>query len=203
MANREKTENTPLVAGDSFKRIGLTLKQARRSQALSIKEVSQHLRISAEYLTLLEAGAFHELPAPAYVNGFLRSYGHYVGLVPDTLVARYTALIDGKDVKPSYQVPMGTRPPQRSAPAVASLLMLFAGLAYGGWFWLKTDNQSEKVPVETAAKINTLLPNQENVAIGVTTLDTSAMIEPALDNLTDPAAKLAPDPAKSPSIHEP
>ena len=35
---------------------------------------------------------------------------------------------------------MTTRPPQRSAPAVASMLVLFGLMAYGGWFWLKTND---------------------------------------------------------------
>ena len=140
MKLRHEIENQPLVAGDGFKQIGSTLKDARLSQGSSIKDISERLRISVDFLTKLEAGLFNELPAPAYVVGFLRSYGRCVGLAPDPLVARYMAVTQGEGSKPSYKTPMSTRPPQRSAPAVASMLVLFALMAYGGWFWLKTND---------------------------------------------------------------
>ena len=81
----------PAVADDSFEQIGSTLEEARRAQGLKISDVSQQLRISVEYLSKLELGAFDELPAPAYVTGFLRSYGQFVALDPAALVVRYTA----------------------------------------------------------------------------------------------------------------
>ena len=59
------------------------------------------MRISVDFLTKLEAGSFNELPAPAYVVGFLRSYGRCVGLAPDPLVARYMAVTKGEGSKPS------------------------------------------------------------------------------------------------------
>ena len=116
MKLRHEIEKQPLVAGDGFKQIGSTLKDARLSQGLSIKDISEQLRISVDFLTKLEAGSFNELPAPAYVVGFLRSYGRCVGLAPDPLVARYMAVTqDEGSAKPSYKTPMSTRPPQRSA----------------------------------------------------------------------------------------
>ena len=141
MKRKNGIEKTLLGADDSFKQIGLTLKCARRLHGHSIKEVSEQLRISVDYLSKLEAGAFQDLPAPAYVNGFLRSYGKHLDLVPDSLVARYAALATANDTKPCHRMPMTTRPPQRSAPAVASMLVVFAAVAYGGWFWINGDTE--------------------------------------------------------------
>ena len=92
MVHVQVNDTQPLVAGDSFEQIGSTLREARQAQGLKINDVSQHLRISVDYLSKLESGAFGELPAPAYVRGFLRSYGQFVALDPATLVVRYTAL---------------------------------------------------------------------------------------------------------------
>ncbi len=39
-----------LFANDSFEQIGSTLEEARRAQGLKISDVSQHLRISVDYL---------------------------------------------------------------------------------------------------------------------------------------------------------
>ena len=138
MTPTQEIENNPLVTGDGFKQIGSTLKDARVSQGLSMGDISEKLRISVDFLTKLETGAFNDLPAPVYVLGYLRSYAHCVGLNPDPLVARYRAVTEGKGSQPSYKTPMSTRPPQRSAPAVASMLVLCGLMAYGGWFWLKT-----------------------------------------------------------------
>jgi cytoskeleton protein RodZ len=197
---RQKIKTTPLDAGEGFKQIGLTLKSARRSQKLSVRDVSEKLRISVDYLTKLESGAFDELPAPAYVTGFLRSYGRCVGLAPDTLVTRYMTLAAGNDSKPNYQTPMNTRPPQRSAPAVASILVLCAGLAYGGWFSLKTDKLSVIDTAETVAKTAMRLPNQESISIDVVSPDLPATFDLAGNDLADNEEKAAATPTKETTV---
>lgn len=178
----QKIENNPLVASDEFKQIGLTLKSARVSGGLSVRDISEKLRISVDFLTKLEAGTFNELPAPAYVIGFLRSYGRCVGIDPDPLVARYMAVTEGKGSQPSYKTPMSTRPPQRSAPAVASMLVLFALVAYGGWFWLKANGVPGVVTGETKPK-TALLSNSSNY--GSPTIDVASLNEPANLDLAD------------------
>jgi cytoskeleton protein RodZ len=147
----------PVVAGDSFEQIGSTLKQARRAQGLKISDVSQQLRISVDYLSKLEMGAFDQLPAPAYVTGFLRSYGQCVALDPATLVERYNDLTTKAATMPTYKIPVGSRPPQRSAPAIASMLVVCAGIAYGGWYWVNggdVNDQMAMVPSEIAETLS-------------------------------------------------
>ena len=147
----------PVVADDSFEQIGSTLKQARRAQGLKISDVSQQLRISVDYLSKLEMGAFDQLPAPAYVTGFLRSYSQCVALDPTTLVARYNDLTTKAATMPTYKIPMGARPPQRSAPAIASMLVVCAGIAYGGWYWVNggdVNDQMAMVPSEIAETLS-------------------------------------------------
>ena len=149
------TENEPMVANDSFEQIGSTLKSARRGQGVKILDVSQQLRISGDYLSHLESGAFDQLPAPAYVKGFLRSYGQFLGLDPVSLVARYAAIASEETVVPEYKMPMGARPPQRSAPAIVSMLLVFAGIGYGGWYWLNGPDQADQgtmAPAEIASR---------------------------------------------------
>ena len=146
-----------VVADDSFEQIGSTLKQARRAQGLKISDVSQQLRISVDYLSKLEMGAFDQLPAPAYVTGFLRSYGQCVALDPTTLVARYNDLTTKAATMPTYKIPVGARPPQRSAPAIASMLVVCAGIAYGGWYWVNggdVNDQMAMVPSEIAETLS-------------------------------------------------
>ena len=150
----QDNDTQPLATSDSFEQIGSALQDARRARGLKISDVSQTLRISVDYLAKLEEGAFDELPAPAYVRGFLRSYGQFVELEPATLVGRYTALMADVAVMQTYNMPLGARPPQRSAPAIASMLVVCAGIAYGGWYWINggdVNDRSAMAPTEIVA----------------------------------------------------
>ena len=123
------------MTADSYKRIGTQLKTARREHGLRLLDVARELRISGDYLKLLETGEFNQLPAPAYVSGFLRSYGKFVGLDGAKLASRFYALQGHESSKMDYQLPVTAAPPQRSSPAVASLCVVLAIGVYGGWYW--------------------------------------------------------------------
>ena len=60
--------------------IGATLKDARRRLGMDIKEAEDRTKIRTRYLRALEAEEWEILPAPAYVRGFLRTYGQLLGL---------------------------------------------------------------------------------------------------------------------------
>lgn len=121
---------------DSFKRIGGQLQAARKDRGLRKSDVARELRISAEYLRWLESGDFDQLPAPAYVSGFLRSYGKFLGLDGANLADRFYAIQGDAASKIDYTLPVTAGPPQRSAPAVASLFVVLALISYGGWYWI-------------------------------------------------------------------
>ena len=69
--------------------IGERLRTTREARGLSLDEVEASIRIRRRYLDALEAEAFHEIPGPAYVKGFLRTYAVYLGLPAEELVALY------------------------------------------------------------------------------------------------------------------
>ena len=121
---------------DSFKRIGKQLQAARKERALRLADVARELRISADYLKLLELGDFDQLPAPTYVSGFLRSYGKFLGMDGADLAGRFYAIKGDASAKMDYKLPVTAGPPQRSAPAVASLFVVLALVGYGGWYWI-------------------------------------------------------------------
>ena len=121
---------------DSFKRIGKQLQAARKERALRLADVARELRISADYLKLLELGDFDQLPAPTYVSGFLRSYGKFLGLDGADLAGRFFSIKGVASAKMDYKMPVTAGPPQRSAPAVASLFVVLALVGYGGWYWI-------------------------------------------------------------------
>ena len=119
---------------DSFEAIGAVLSGARIAQGMQIAEVAQLLRISKHYLKDLEAGAFDQLPGPTYVSGYLRSYARVVGLDAVALTNRYRELLDGESAAIHYKFPVDSQHPQRSGAMVASIIVMFAIVGYGGWY---------------------------------------------------------------------
>ena len=155
---------------DSFKRIGKQLQEARKERGLRTADVARELRISADYLRWLESGDFDQLPAPTYVSGFLRSYGKFLGLDGADLAGRFYAIAGDASSIVDYTLPVTAGPPQRSAPAVASLFVVLALVGYGGWYWISgptTPNataESELAVVEIDSKQPGLM---EKNAIGL------------------------------------
>ena len=136
MTDKHSTEfDENQMTADSYERIGTQLKTARREHGFRLSDVARELRISGDYLKLLESGEFDQLPAPTYVSGFLRSYCKFVGLDGAELASRFYALQGHASSKMDYKLPATAAPPQRSAPAVASLCVVLAIGVYGGWYW--------------------------------------------------------------------
>lgn len=69
--------------------IGATLKDARRRIGMDVKEAEERTKIRARYLRALEAEDWEVLPAPAYVRGFLRTYGALLGLDGERLADEF------------------------------------------------------------------------------------------------------------------
>jgi cytoskeletal protein RodZ len=58
---------------------------------MGLAEVSRVTRIPVATLEAIEQDHFDDLPGEVFVRGFLKSYAQTLGLVPDEIVARYTA----------------------------------------------------------------------------------------------------------------
>ena len=189
---------------DSFKRIGNQLQAARKERALRLADVARELRISADYLKLLESGDFDQLPAPTYVSGFLRSYGKLLGLDGSDLASRFYAIKGVASAKMDYKLPVTAGPPQRSAPAVASLFVVLALIGYGGWYWISgptTPNataESELAVVEIDNKQLGLMEKnairQESETVSQTTPGTTLgdLDAPVIIAKDDVAQKISP-----------
>jgi cytoskeletal protein RodZ len=71
--------------------IGDFLKRQRETRRMSLPEVSRVTRIPLATLESIESDRYDELPGEVFVRGFLRSYAKAVGVIPDEVLARYTA----------------------------------------------------------------------------------------------------------------
>ena len=190
---------------DSYMRIGMQLKTARRDHGFRLTDVARELRISGDYLKLLEAGEFDQLPAPTYVSGFLRSYGKFVGLDGAELASRFYALQDHASSKMDYKLPATAAPPQRSAPAVASLCVVLAIGVYGGWYWfsgpktLDATVESELAAVELdSSRPGMMEKNATNEAFESNSATTAGMQPDEGETGLAPSIDAAPDAADRP-----
>ena len=71
--------------------VGAALRRQREIKRMGLAEVSRVTRIPVTTLEAIEQDHFDDLPGEVFVRGFLKSYAQSVGLVPDDVVARYTA----------------------------------------------------------------------------------------------------------------
>jgi cytoskeleton protein RodZ len=113
--------------------IGERLRSAREARGLTLDEIEAATRVRRRYLEALEAEAFDQLPGPAYVKGFLRTYASYLGLPAEDLVGLCPDLRVGPAV--SHSSPVEVRitpatPPSRARRVITAIaVVLVIGLA--------------------------------------------------------------------------
>ena len=141
---------------------------------MQLQELAQLVRISRHHLKNLEAGDFDLLPGATYVSGYIRTYSREVGLDPEVMTQRYRALLTDREAKPSYSFPVDRQQPQRSGAMMASIMVIFACLGYGGWYAAgKPDLVAALVgeaPQETVAapQVETTATEPDNLIIQAT-----------------------------------
>ncbi len=99
--NREMTDG-------NARAIGATLRDARRRLGLEVREVEERTKIRARYIRALENEDWETLPAPAYVRGFLRTYGQLLGLDGEMLADEFRRL--SADFEPAGGSPPSAEP---------------------------------------------------------------------------------------------
>ncbi len=137
MAKSAPQGNDNMEMRDSSMAIGATLRTARLDSGMSVADITQSLRISRDFIKMLEAGEFDTLPSPTYVAGYIRSYGAVVGIEPkavSALVKAYFAQLEDGAATPSYRFPIGDQRPRSSGALAASIAVLVAVGGYTGWY---------------------------------------------------------------------
>jgi len=120
-----------------MKSIGETLREARDAKGVTVKQVSQDINISREFLSALEDENFEIFPAETYLLGFLRNYSEYLGLDSEKTITLYKNYKIGEEPAPLAEL-VG---PRRQGPDVPTrlivIILLLAILGAGGFFGVK------------------------------------------------------------------
>ncbi|WP_227766546.1 helix-turn-helix domain-containing protein [Zhaonella formicivorans] len=108
-------------------RIGETLKEARESKNLTLRDAEAATKIRLKYLEALENEDFSELPGRVYIIGFLKSYAKFLELEDQALVEEYKATYRNEETAQT-QALKSALPRQGETPQNKKLFKL-AGLA--------------------------------------------------------------------------
>jgi hypothetical protein len=101
---------------------GARLRRQREARSLTVADVSRTTKIPERSVSLLEAGAFDDLPGEVFVRGFLRSYSRCVGLDAEATLRDYEEL-RGSSPRPRREpslVRPGVARPAESQPAAVA-----------------------------------------------------------------------------------
>lgn len=72
--------------------LGRYLKEARERKGMTLKELQEATKIRTRYLEAIEQGDFSVIVGEVYLKGFLKAYAEQVGLDPQEVIDRYTAI---------------------------------------------------------------------------------------------------------------
>ncbi|MBI4035548.1 helix-turn-helix domain-containing protein [Candidatus Daviesbacteria bacterium] len=77
--------------------VGQILKEEREKKFYTLEEIEKATKIRKELLEALEAGQYHKLPPPTFIQGFIKNYGKFLGLNQEKLLAIFRReFSDGK-----------------------------------------------------------------------------------------------------------
>jgi cytoskeleton protein RodZ len=119
-----------------------------------LKDVAAALRIRLIYLEALEEGRFDDLPGMTYAVGFLRSYSKHIGLDPDEMITRLKRETASANAHRDLTFPVPPKEGGKPKPWLILVVLVLAGLAYGGWRVYSTEGQ---IATDLVADVSTTL----------------------------------------------
>jgi cytoskeleton protein RodZ len=116
--------------------LGQMLRNARLAQDLTVEQIATELRIEAKQLKALEDNRLAEIGVPVFVKGYLRQYGHRLGLdVRDLLAAYYREpTLSEVQVRPSRTIKLRDDR-QITSWLLAGIVLLTVAVGLAVWWW--------------------------------------------------------------------
>ncbi len=110
--------------------VGAILRSQREARQMTIREVSQRIRIPVRYLTMLEANDYGAIADELYLLPFVRSYADFLGLDAAPLSARFLrAIAPLEKIAEPQAPPPAVDESRRGRWFTTAAVMLFVALA--------------------------------------------------------------------------
>ena len=168
------------------------LREARLRGGYSLSDAAHVLRIQEHYLEALEEGRFDQIPGTTYIIGFLRSYSGFLGLDPDEIIDAFKREqgLGTKEQRLAFPSPSDSSPKPKFW--LILLVLVLAGLAYGGWQYQSTGGQiATDLVDDVSTKLTEAVGLSETDATGGGVAGGDAAPETAA---AQPAAEATPEP---------
>jgi len=175
----EPGDDGPQVPGYGAS-VGDVLRHARQQTGYALSDVADVLRIRLRYLEAIEDGRFDDLPGSVYAVGFIRAYAEFLGLDTDEMVRRFKDEVAGIDRQTELHFPEPVAEGRVPGGAILLIAVVLAAVAYGGWFYLSSENRS----------FDDMVPRLPDRFIAL--LSGEPAIEPPIGQQAGPAAGNAP-----------
>src|ERR1700722_13022476 len=164
----------PFYAGreppPGLERVGDILRRRRQQRGDDLQQIADYLCIRKSFIVALENSAYDELPADAYVIGFLRSYATYLGFDGGDAINRYRGEMSGRRRKPTLVLP--TPIPEGRTPSAFIMLAAASAaiLIYILWYGLSSSDRSTAsvpppLPPSPSAASNATAPIPGGIAL--------------------------------------
>ena len=142
---------------------GETLANKRSEKELTINQVAREIKIEPRVIEMIENNDFESIGVPVFVKGYLRQYSELVGLDPDLIIEKYSAINSIEDSPPIVndsvdQISKYVLTPKIILIAIFVILISFGVLATV--FGIFGNNETVVIKMETEAESQeSLLPS--------------------------------------------
>ena len=148
--------------------VGDHLKKARLEAEISLEDVSKTLRIQLEYLAALEEGRYSDLPGATYALGFIRSYANLLSLDESQITQKFKSEFSLQKTGLPLDFPAPSKEGRAPKPWLILLVLVLAGLAYGGWYYSSTgDTTHAELVTDLSSRVmetNDLSSNENDIS---------------------------------------
>ncbi len=140
--------------------VGATLNQARLAAGMSINDVSQHIKLTAKQIEILESDGFDQL-GMVFSRGFVRNYARLLGLDADALVRAIPKNPRNKNDPISIHdehIPLTKGLSRHWLVVVAIVLGLIIVVPLLVYHWLSGDDTHIRIPPTNSAAMTKHAP---------------------------------------------
>ena len=121
--------------------VGQVLKEERERKFYTLDEVEKSTKIRKELLEALEAGQYQTLPPATFVQGFIKSYGKFLGLNIEKLLAVYRReFAEGKHpprILESFSNPLDKRKFRITPTKILGLTVIILVIIFFAYLWFE------------------------------------------------------------------
>jgi cytoskeleton protein RodZ len=170
-------------SAEVLKEVGAELAALRLARGASIRDVSQKLRITPEYIEAIEQGDADAFSSMTYAIGYVRSYSGYLGVSADPFCQRLRDSLSVEQMRPEYEFVENKLSRGRGAGRTAFIAMIMLVSIYGGWYSWDAGLISQDDATPQLASVGDIVEEEP-----ATTLDETPVIEPAEPEASSDAA---------------